>query len=870
MIAPASTTSTIRLNTLGFGAITVGAGVVVDQGGILVTPAMTAGSSFAGGSLTGGASVGSELIVHQHTTGGIASATQISSTIVNNTTFATGLTKAGNGILALTGTNTYSGETHVNQGILAVGAFGTTGTLGTGPVFNDATLAFARTDTIIVDNVIGGNGQVVQSGGGTVRLNAANSFTGGLVVSAGTVRSDRGFTALNPTTGVFGLGGSTTLAISNIDIANGAGAGTITLGDGSTGVSAVAFLSDNSADFANPIIVTNNGTGTATIGSNTGQTNSANPTMFAGNITLNRATIFQSNNPDRTSYIGVISGTPGTVTITGATAGTNTGNLNRTTWENTNTFTGNVVIAANSTLQVGTGAFAAPLDQIPDTADVTLNATSFLTLNGDSETINTLNSTATNSQIQSAAGGGQALRVLNGGTFNGIFNGGNNTGMTIEVAGGTMTFGGTVDNGTGRLLVTGGTAVLGKVSATAVHANAVDLTINSGGTARIGGTFTGALPSYGTGVVLPANFRDQIFDGANGASSSVVINGGTLDLNGLSEGVGRLDGYGGNVSNSATGTTSTLFVGTANISNLFTAGFFGNVQNGAGTVALGKVGTGIAIFAGDLIHTGGTNIYSGALQIGNGGTTGTISGNVAMVNANTSSLIFNRGGTALIPANISGGGPVISNGTGLVALTGNNTYTGPTTINAAGILQIGNGGTTGTLGTGNVTLHGTLAFKRSDQITVSNAIVGPGTVNQEGTGNTILNGPLDFPVANVNDGCLVLDSVLANATINDNNGILVVRANANNSTVNVADETYFTVSQTLAALNITSGGIATVGAAPHPAPPFAPQEIVSPIEDQGAVAAIADNGVQAVPEPGAIGLLMFGVLSLLGKRRRFN
>ncbi len=865
-VPAASSTSTIRLNNPGFPALTLGGSLVVEQGGILITPAMAAGSAITGGTLIGAASAGSEIVVHQHTTGGLASPTQISSVIANNGAFATGLTKAGPGILALTGANTYSGETHVNQGILAVGAVGTTGTLGTGAVFNDAILAFARTNTILVDNVISGNGQVVQFGGGTVQLNAANSYSGGLLVSAGIVRSDRGFAPANPTTGVFGLGGGSTLALANVDTASGAGSGNIVLGDSNTGVANVAFLSDGGADFANPITVTNNGTGTASIGSNSGPVASANPAMFAGTVTLNRATTFQSNNPDRTSYIGVISGNPGTVTISGATAGTNTGNLNRTTWENTNTFTGTVVVAVNSTLQVGTGAFAAPLDQIPDTVGVTLNATSFFTLNGDSETISTLNSTATNSRVQSAAGGGQSLRVLNGGTYNGTFDGGLNGGMTIEVAGSTMTFGGTADNATGRILVTAGTAVLGKVSAIGVHANAVDLTLNTGGTALIGGTYTGALPNYGTGVVLPANFRDQIFDGANGASSSVVMNGGTLDLGGFSEGLGRLDGFSGTVTNSVAATTSTLFVGTANISNLFTAGFYGNVQNGLGTVALGKVGNGIAIFAGDLLHTGGTSIFAGALQVGNGGTTGTISGNVALVNASTASLIFNRDGTALIPANISGGGPVISNGTGLVKLSGSNTYTGTTTIND-GILQVGDGGTTGTLGTGNVTVHGTLAFDRSDALTVANAITGPGTVNQEGTGITTLNGPLNFLVANVNDGCLVLDSTLANATINDNNGVLILNANATNSTVNVADTAYFSVSQTLAALNITGGGIATLGAGAHPSPAFVPEEGGLLIVEQGFAGAPADGGVQAVPEPGAISLLMLGVLGLLGRRR---
>ncbi len=711
-------TSTLRFNAAGVVDLGLDAQTLtLQQGGVLVTPIVGASlTKISGGTLTGAAALGSEVAVHQHNGSGNL---EISAIIANNGTNVTHLSKAGNGTLVLTGANTYSGETHINQGVLQVGSAGTVGTLGAGPVYNDASLAFNRTDSINVDNSIDGSGSVLIKSG-TVSLRGANNFTGGLTVSAGTVRTDRG-NLLTNLTGVVAQHNNHASPLDGLG-GNGFGLGTITLGDASTGPGNVSLLTDAGADIANPIVVSALGSGTVTIGSGSGPSSGINAGFFDGPLVLNRATTLQAVNADRTTFTNTISGNVGTLTIAGG---------GRVTIENDNIFVGDVVLSgAGTTLQVGTGALAAQKNQIPDASGVTLGAGTTFTLNGDTEVIATLNSTATDSRVGGIAGGPTSLVVTNGGSFDGVLAGNLGTALTLEATGGTLTLGGTVDNNSGRINVNGATVVLAKVSTAAVHAAAVDLTITSG-TLRLAGTGTAIT------AIAGANPVDQIFDG-----TIVVMNGGTLDLNGRSEGVARLDGYGGRVTNMAAGTTSTINVGIGNLSNLMTAGWSGNINDDLGLVALNKLGNGVAIFTGNLTHTGGTTVAAGGIQMGNGsGTGGTLTGNVVLTNGN-SQLIYNVGANTVAAANISGAGELISNGTATTAVTGSNTYTGTTTVNSSGTLNVGNGGATGTLGSGNVTLNevSVLAFERANALLVPNAIGGTGSVVQKGAGTTTLSG----------------------------------------------------------------------------------------------------------------------------------
>ncbi len=97
-----------------------------------------------------------------------------------------------------------------------------------------------------------------------------------------------------------------------------------------------------------------------------------------------------------------------------------------------------------------------------------------------------------------------------------------------------------------------------------------------------------------------------------------------------------------------------------------------------------QIGSGTTILTAASSYAGGTTISAGTLQLGNGGTSGSIVGDVT----DNGALAFDRGDVLTFPGVISGIGRVAQAGTGTTILTADSTYTGGTTV-SAGTLAVG-------------------------------------------------------------------------------------------------------------------------------------------------------------------------------------
>lgn len=112
----------------------------------------------------------------------------------------------------------------------------------------------------------------------------------------------------------------------------------------------------------------------------------------------------------------------------------------------------------------------------------------------------------------------------------------------------------------------------------------------------------------------------------------------------------------------------------------------------------------------------------------------------ASVTVNNFSNAYTFSGTAGT-AEITGAANLVKDGSGSLVITSAQTYSGTTAVNA-GVVDVGTGGTTGSLGSGAISVGaaGELVFNRSNAITVANTLSGSGIIRKAAAGRLTVSG----------------------------------------------------------------------------------------------------------------------------------
>ena len=621
--------------------------------------------------------------------------------------------KSGTGIASLNATNTYSGGTTINAGLLAEGS--------------------ANSYT-----AFGGNGTNYSVA--AVALNTSSFGTGAITVNSG---------------GTLGLGFSSTNVGWNST--NYVTANDITLNGGAIN----AY--DGKQHLTGTLTI---GAGGGTIGNTFGTDHNKGvyiDGVLAGSGTLTTAFTNDANVASQT-YVGSsvwITGTSntfsGTINATALTNGTNgvfnqggaylwLGSSNAISLATLNVVGGN----AGSKFQYG----GSPVVFAAGTTAYTVGA---LSGSGGLTLTNTNYYDSSTNVLTTTGGAAVTLSVGNNNsstTYSGVAGG---LGGITKIGSGTTTLTG-LNTYSGGTIVNAGTLALGVGGGTGAVRGT--LTINSGATVNL--TAVDAL-GYTSGVrvdtvnIVGGTLNNAI-NGNNGLSTNYVLTGGTMAETVTTTGTNGYNfGAGAGITTNASSTTSVVS-GRLAIRSTTWSGF--NVASGttpsgvdlnvsgvifdsgvAGTVT--KSGAGTLALSGTNTYTGVTTLSAGTLSVGTIGNGG-VAGNLGQATNAAANLVFDggtlqyTGATASTNRNftinasktatfdvttnnltVSGAsttttGSLTKIGAGTLTLTGANTHTGATAVNAGTLATSG----TGTFGAGdvNVAASATLTFGNNASI----------------------------------------------------------------------------------------------------------------------------------------------------------
>lgn len=729
----------------------------------------------------------------------------------------------GGGILNLTGTNTLN-----TLNIYDVGGNGNpTANVGTLLTLTAATAISASNDNLSYTPTIAGTKLMLSNANPVINVSAGLSPSG-LVITApldtnggGIItKTGSGSLILNGGTAHVLTGGldvqAGTLVFDNTAATNPYGTGTIVLENG------VAIRGGTAArTVVNAISVLGNLT-FGTLAADNATANATNNLTLSGTVTLGGTS--QTMTVNGLLMVGTISGQ-----LTGGNGLTKDGAGTLVLSKNTNNYGGATTVSAG-TLQLGAAGV------IPDTSALAVTSGGFFNLNGFNETVGSLSG---NGVVVNAGGAVSTLTTGADGTdstFSGSITDQGKALSVVKTGAGTQTLSG-ANSYTGTTTVSAGTlqfaqeaALYNNVSASWTSTN---LVVSSGATAAFNVGGTGEFTAPDIAAIQPL-----------GTGTGGFMNGSVIGLD---------------TSNAAGGsfTYPTAITDT---------------NAGANVVGVTKLGANTLALTGANSYSGPTNVTAGTLQVGDG-TNGALNGtgNVTVVHA----------GSTIVNAPVLSGG---SDGT----VVGAGVIAGVTTIGDigstanAGVIAPGAGNTNVSNLSLTFTASGTALTVASGSqmqlsITTPTVIADAGILSAMGAGtygdaaNYITNNSPSWTTgAPATAGSYDFIS-LSNGTLSLGTR---VDGTLGNGTVAIVDNGYLTGAQTGDVFNlldwqgVMGGTFATSGLTQG----GVLGDIDLPMLTSGLfwdTSAFASSGVLiVVPEPSRALLLLLGLLSLLGLRRR--
>lgn len=601
-----------------------------------------------------------------------------------------GLVKTNSGLLTLSGANTYTGGTTILAGLIN---FASLGSFGTGAItINGGGLQWASGNTadvsgrlsalgtngaaldtngnnVTLASAISGAGVLAKQGGGILTLTASSTYTGATNVSGGMLQVDGSIAASSGVTVASGatLAGSGTVAAATVQSGGAISPGAAAGGTGTLAVTGDLTLAAGSAY------------GAEISASSADKITATGAASIAGNLFANFSSYAVGSPYTILTSTGALTGTFASLNTLGlagsgyhATASYDSHDVFLTVVRDTFIWSATPGSGDwNTATNWQTSVVPTSIDPVFFNATSNANVTIGAAANAQSLQFNA-GAPAYSFAIAGTSSSAASLTLSNGITDNS----GNAPTFTVGGVsghGGTLAFtgGGTAAD---AVLVAGGFGTISFAGNTDAGA-AAKLTAQSGGVIDF---------SASNGV----NADNKVAAGSITGAGSIVLGADTLSVGALG--------------------ASTEFSGVI-----------------SGTGGLVKLGTGTLTLSGTNAYTGGTSVSAGTLQLGNGGTSGSLAGNVA----DNGALAFNRSDSVTFAGVVSGNGSVAQKGTGTLTLSGTNTYTGGTSINA-GTLNV-----TGAIGSltaaGGTTLTGT--GKVGATSIASSATLAPGAGASLGT-----------------------------------------------------------------------------------------------------------------------------------------